>query len=183
MRTLVLVSGAPGAGKSTLAPPLAAHLGLPLLSKDFIKEALFDTLGSVDDNPLASSRRLGAAAMTLLWRLAAHCPAVMLEANFRSAPEYERDRVAELCPRPVEVYCRVPPELALRRYDERGTRPDHHEVHAGRTTSLDAIAEYQLPMNLGPVIEVDTSGFVDVAHVARLVQTALPPCPSRRRDG
>lgn len=100
MRTLVLVSGAPGAGKSTLAPPLATHLGLPLLSKDVIKEALFDTLGSVDDDPLTSSRRLGAAAMTLLWHLAGHCPAVMLEANFRSASEYERDRVAELCPRP-----------------------------------------------------------------------------------
>lgn len=177
MRTLVLVSGALGAGKSTLAPPLAVHLGLALLSKDVIKESLYDTIGSIDDDPLASSRRLGAAAMTLLWRLAAQCPAVMLEANFRSASEYERDRVAELCPRPVEVHCRVPPELALQRYDERGTRADHHEVHAGRTTSLAAIAEYQLPMNLGPVIEVDTSGPVDVVHVARLVETALTPCP------
>ena len=113
MRTLVLVSGPPGSGKSTLAPPLAAHLRLPLVSKDVIKESLFDTLGLVDDDPLASSRRLGAAAMILLWRLAGHCPAAMLEANFPSASKRERDRVVELCPRPVEVYCRVPPELAL----------------------------------------------------------------------
>lgn len=173
MRELVLVSGAPGAGKSTLAGPLAAQLGLPLLSKDVIKETLFDSIGHVDEDPVASSRRLGGAAMALLWRLAACYPAVVLEANFRGASVYERARVAELCARPVEVWCRVPPELALCRYDERAARPDHHQVHAGRTTSLDAIAEFQQPFNLGPVIEVDTSGPVDVTSVAHLVQAAL----------
>jgi adenylate kinase family enzyme len=43
-RGVVLVSGAPGADKTTLAVPLAAALGLPLLSKDQIKETLFDAL-------------------------------------------------------------------------------------------------------------------------------------------
>jgi len=38
----VVVSGAPGAGKSTLAGPLAERLGLPLIGKDHIKETLFD---------------------------------------------------------------------------------------------------------------------------------------------
>ena len=38
----VVVSGPPGSGKSTLARGLAPELGLPLLSKDRIKEALFD---------------------------------------------------------------------------------------------------------------------------------------------
>ncbi len=46
--TLVLVTGAPGSGKTTLAMPLARHLGLPLITKDTIKEALFDTLGTGD---------------------------------------------------------------------------------------------------------------------------------------
>lgn len=94
MRQVVLVSGAPGAGKSTLARPLADLLGMPLLSKDVIKETLFDVLGHVADDELDSSRRLG-AAMELLWRLAAECPSVVLEANFRSQSGYERERVLE----------------------------------------------------------------------------------------
>jgi predicted kinase len=42
----VLVAGWPGSGKSTLAAALAPELGLPLLAKDEIKEALMDALGT-----------------------------------------------------------------------------------------------------------------------------------------
>jgi predicted kinase len=44
-RRIVIVSGAPGAGKSTLALPLSEELGFSLLSKDHIKETLHDSLG------------------------------------------------------------------------------------------------------------------------------------------
>src|SRR5688500_14147870 len=46
--TFVVISGAPGSGKSTLAAPLAARLGISLLSFDVIKERLADALGLGD---------------------------------------------------------------------------------------------------------------------------------------
>ena len=67
------VSGAPGAGKSSLAGPLAAALGYALITKDTIKETLHDALGAPEAD-LAWSRRLGGASMELLWTLAAHAP-------------------------------------------------------------------------------------------------------------
>jgi predicted kinase len=183
VRALVVVSGPPGAGKSTLAVPLAAALGFPLLSKDVIKETLFDALGHLEGDELASSRRLGAAAMELLWRLAAECPAVVIEANFRSRSPYERERLRALSPTPVEVYCRLPADIAAERYARRGARPDHHPIHVMRSLPLSAFDEFQEPMGLGPVFEVDTTAPVDVPALTDSVKEALPGRPSTVRRG
>src|SRR6202020_3409585 len=106
-RRLVYVSGAPGAGKTSLAGPLAAELGYALITKDTIKETLHDALGAPEAD-LAWSRRLGGAAMELLWALAADAPAVVIEANFRPRSAYERSRILALSDRPVEVNCACP---------------------------------------------------------------------------
>jgi adenylate kinase family enzyme len=39
---LIIITGLPGTGKTTLARDLAKRYGLPLLSKDTIKERLMD---------------------------------------------------------------------------------------------------------------------------------------------
>jgi adenylylsulfate kinase-like enzyme len=62
----VLVAGWPGSGKSTLAAALAPELGLPLLAKDEIKEALMDALGA--PVTVADSQRLGRAAVLAMLR-------------------------------------------------------------------------------------------------------------------
>ena len=173
MRALVIVSGPPGAGKSTLAAPLAVALGFPLLTKDTIKETLFDALGHLDADRLTSSRRLGGAAMELLWRQAADCPEVVVEANFRTGSDRERSRVAGLCPFPVEVHCRVPVEVAAERFAARARRADHHPVHVMASVPEEFFAQFTEPFGLGPVVEVDTSAPVDAADVAARVRRAL----------
>lgn len=178
MRQIVLVSGAPGSGKSTLAGPLARELSFPLLSKDTIKERLFDSLGHVDEDDLVSSRRLGGAAMELLWRVARDCPQAVLEANFRFRSEYERERALELSPHPVEVYCRVPASVAAERYSVRGASANHHPVHVLRATQAQALEEFLTPLRLGPVVEVDTTSPVDVSALAKEVRRLLPKDPS-----
>jgi predicted kinase len=173
-RRLVYVSGAPGSGKTSLAGPLAAELGYALLSKDRIKETLHDALGApVPD--LAWSRRLGGAAMELLWALAAGAPAVVIEANFRPHSDYERAKLSALADQPVEVHCACPPELALQRYNARAAHP----VHVVTTLRLEAMAEWDRPVGIGALITVDTTVAVDVDAVAAAVRNRHAPsgCP------
>ena len=169
-RRLVLVSGAPGSGKTTLAAPLAAELGFALLGKDSIKEILHDALGAPPPD-LAWSRRLGAAAMELLWALADGCPAVVLDANFRPHSAYERRRIGALSARPVEVNCACPPEVAARRYAERAATC--HPVHVVTSLSAELLAEFDRPVGIGDVIMADTTVPVDVAALADRVRARL----------
>jgi predicted kinase len=113
-RRVVFVSGAPGAGETSLAIPLAAELGFALVCKDKIKETLHDALGAPQPD-LAWSRKLGAAAMELLWVLAADAPSVVVEANFRPRDQYQRGKLSSQAEYPVEVYCQCDPGLAARR--------------------------------------------------------------------
>lgn len=171
-RRIVLVSGSPGAGKSTLARPLAAALGMPLLTKDNIKESLADSLG-LGDGSTAWSSKLGGAAMELMWKLAAQAPAAVLEANFRPRSDYERAKIAGLGAHLVEVHCACPPEEAARRYTKRGKRADQHAIHVLRAMSADQMAEYDRPIGLGHVIVVDTTAPVDAAALAVRVSAAF----------
>ena len=56
---LIILSGLPASGKSTVAKALQGAFPYPILEKDRIKECLFDTLGFQSH---AEKRRLDAAA-------------------------------------------------------------------------------------------------------------------------
>ncbi len=165
---VVMVSGPPASGKTTLARPLAERLGFALLTKDDIKESLYTAMqGTAGD--VEFSRRMGAAAMEVLWALAPHCPAVVLEANFRTKSSYERERVEGLVKKGaqiVEVYCRVAREEASRRFAERARGVRHHPAHALAEMEPERMMEYEEPFAMGPVIEVDTRTSVDVEELA-----------------
>jgi predicted kinase len=84
--TLVVISGLPASGKTTLARRLAAEMRLPLVGRDDIKERLFESLGWSDRE---WSKRLGGASWDLLYwfvetQLAAGQSCV-IESNFNSA--------------------------------------------------------------------------------------------------
>ncbi len=174
-RHVVLVSGSPGSGKTSLAVPLAAELGFTLLGKDRIKEVLHDALAAGEPEPgLAWSRRLGSAAMELLWALAAGAPAVVLDANFWPDDPRPQARIRELAASPIEVHCTCSPEVAARRYAARSAT--RHPIHldAVRDLSPEALARYARPVGAGPVITVDTTTPVDIAGLAAAVRALLP---------
>jgi predicted kinase len=164
----VLVAGWPASGKSTLAAALAAELGLPLLAKDEIKEALMDSLGR--PQTVAESRRLGKAAVLAMLRVARCCPGAVLDSTWF---DYALPLARTLPGQIVEVHCIVPVELARARYESRAS-----QRHAGHLDGARSDAELwgepsPRSLGLGPVIEVDTSGPVDIAQLAATLARRL----------
>jgi predicted kinase len=183
-RSILLVSGAPASGKSTVAHALAKAFGFALLSKDTCKESLYATLGALLAERSGSaeelSRLLSRAAMEMLWSLAPYCPQVILEANFRTRDESERARFAALEGHKLEIYCRCSPAEAARRFRERALRERHHPAHSVKSMPVEAMQEYDRPFGLSPVIKVDTERPVDVATLIERIRGYWPDLQSDR---
>ncbi len=165
----VAVTGPPGSGKSTIAAPLAGVLALPLLAKDTIKEALMDVLGAPD---VAASQQLGAAAVEAMLAVAAASPiGAVLDCNFRR--ELAVDDLEALPGQVVEVFCRCEPGEARQRFADRaGTRhPGHFDEERVRTAPWDSEV-YEAVAGGWPVLEVGTSGPVDLEAVVAFVRGA-----------
>lgn len=171
-RNLILISGCPGAGKTSLARPLAETLAIPLIAKDDIKETLFDSLNG-EPGDLAFSRQIGGAAMEVLWTLAGRCPDVMLEANFRPGSPYERERIQAMGANVIEVHCRCDRNTAARRFADRAARGERHLAHTISELTDDYIAEFDRPIGIGGVLVVETRDPLDVAAIAREVGRRL----------
>jgi len=155
----VLVSGPPASGKSTLAPVLAHELGLPLVAKDTIKDALMAHLPVPN---VEASRQLGRAAVAAMLAVAAQSPVgAVIESNF-----YRSVAVESLTGLPgaiVEVFCRCDRDIARQRYSSRaGVRQAGH-FDAVRTDDELWNEEIAEPVNGGwPVLNVDTNHPVDI---------------------
>ncbi|HEY1640371.1 MAG TPA: AAA family ATPase [Streptosporangiaceae bacterium] len=170
--TLIVVSGAPGTGKSTIAAAIAADLRWPVLSLDPIKELLADVLGLGDED---WSDRLGDAAAEIVFRQAASFPAAVAEGWWRRA---RRDRAVEVFAGAVEVFCRCEPELALSRMRARhghGRHPIHRDViNPVMLERASELAATVLPLGLGAeLITADTGQAGAVAAAVARARAAI----------
>lgn len=175
-QTLVVITGPPGSGKSSLARALGARLQMPVYAKDSIKEALFDRLGQGDRE---WSRRLSDAAYGVLFRLAGETldagGSAIVEGNFR--PEHVA-AMGALAARPelrvVQLVLYASARVLVERIRARAADPARHPGHAdlGLLDELRADLErgVALPLSIDGVrIPVDTS----------TIETALPAAADR----
>jgi predicted kinase len=135
--TLVVVSGLPASGKTTLARRVAAETRLPLVGRDDIKERLFESLGWCDRE---WSKWLGAASWDLLyWFIEGQLAAgrsCIVESNFSSDGDGKRldDIAGRFGARLVQVHCHAAGSILVERYLARVASGERHPGHVDDLT-------------------------------------------------
>lgn len=166
---LLVVTGVPGAGKTTLASGLATALQVPVISLDSIKESLYFGATEYRDQ---FDLRLAAEAELRLQLNAIEGTAVV---DIWIAPKRDTERVAALLREQnrdiVELLCRVPADVAVERYARRRrTGGPHRPADASTLKRIEEAAAHFEPMGMGWCIEVATAGPVDVRRLIGLLQ-------------
>jgi predicted kinase len=160
---LVVVTGVPGAGKTTLGSALAVALGAPFLSLDAIKESLYAGGEGTQDR---YGLRL-AAERELVVQLASAGGTVVVDLWI--APGRDTERITTLLQQQgrkiVEVLCRVPADIAVARYARRRRSGPHLPPDEMTLRRIREASDVLRPMGVGDCIEVDTSEPVDVDNV------------------
>ncbi len=192
----ILVTGIPASGKSTMAKLLAKHLSIPMISKDAIKELLFDDVGFKSREEKV---KLGIASMNIMYYMAEQLmkcnQPFILENNFENA---SKDGLNEI----LEKYSYKAITLILtgdykkiyERFVERNASIDRHRGHvvndrypetiAGRTIAPIPYGRFVAGIqnrgmdsfvSNGPHIVVDTTNFqnVDFKGILREILKAI----------
>ena len=124
---LIIISGPPGTGKTTLGKHIARELNLPFVHKDGIKELLFDKFGWSDR---AWSRKVGIASYAVLYyfveaQLSAGRSCIV-ESNFNAA--YDTEQFLALKAKydfePLQICCMADGEVLFQRFKKRAASGD-----------------------------------------------------------
>ena len=181
---IIIVTGPPCGGKSRLAAMLARRLGLPLLTKDAIKERLFDTLGWGGAERSDAYNRASVALLLDMARLLLSTGRpFLLESNLRS----DRDGapyaalLSEAGTQAIQIHCSAAPEVLIERFQRRwaaGLRHPGHADDGAEAVIADKIRAgvYALLALPGALLSVDTgAGLVDedalIAQVRQHIRT------------
>lgn len=162
---LIVVSGPPASGKSSIAHRLSARLGFALVAKDVIKEQLFDAEeAAIRGDRQDLSQRAGIVALEQVAGFLVRGESVILEGNWRSADHGAAIArlVSEHRPTVLQVQCVGAGERLLERFAARARAGLRHRAHS----DLDALPRLRgellrgrydpLPLP-GPLLEIDTT--------------------------
>jgi predicted kinase len=161
---LIIINGLPGTGKTTIAKPLADKLGLPLISKDTIKEFLFETIGVGDRE---WSKILGKASSEFLYKLTDDLlnngKSVVIESAFEVsfARPAIQIYIEKYNPEIIEIYLKTDQSVRRQRFVDRNESGARHEGHADTASYLsddepEPFVKYA-PLELGTLITLDTT--------------------------
>ena len=127
----ILVTGIPAAGKSTMAEVISERLKLPVISKDAVKELLFDNVGFQSREEKVN---LGIASMEIMYYVAGQLmkagQSFILENNFEYSSEQGIKKLLEKYQYSVlTITLTGDYKVIYQRFLERESSPDRHRGH------------------------------------------------------
>lgn len=179
----ILVTGIPAAGKSTMAEALAERFDIPVISKDRIKEIMFDDIGF---NSREEKVNLGIASMNIMYYMAEQLmkrhQAFILENNFENLSKDDLFLILKKYSyKAITLTLTGDYRKIYQRFLERNTSPDRHRGHVvndrypenktnntGKTISYDDFVLGIISRGMdsfaanGPHIVVDTTDFTKI---------------------
>ena len=127
----ILMTGIPAAGKSTMAEVISERLKLPVISKDTVKELLFDNVGF---QSRAEKVKLGIASMDIMYYVAGQLMKAghpfILENNFEYSSEHGKKNLLENYQySALTITLTGDYKVIYQRFLERESSPDRHRGH------------------------------------------------------
>jgi predicted kinase len=156
--TLIVVTGRPGAGKTTLAHALARAVRCPAVCRDEIKEGLVCTAGGAGEPGADLQLRATGAFFDALALLLGRGVTLVAEAAFQHAVWAPRLEPLQSIARVRVVLCEVDPEVARARRLTRGLGdPARVRFHPEGTGRDGTAGSYDPPRLDVSILRVDTS--------------------------
>lgn len=180
--TLIIFTGLPGTGKTTLSRKVADALHLPLLAKDAVKEIMFDEIGWSDK---AFSAKLARATFGIMdyatEQLLQNGMSLILESNYSPAlasEKFQKWQEKYSC-NIIQIVCQTDIDVLAQRYYDRQLT-NRHPGHIDTGTPESYRHKYALrkengedrPLEIdGPVQIINTTNF-DAVKIDTIISWA-----------
>lgn len=172
--TLIIIQGAPATGKTTLRKRLEVDLKIPCLSKDDIKELLFE---NIDQSDREFSRLQGKASTRMLFAFAKTFledrQSILIENAFYAdlAKSEIQKMMAETDAKCIEIFCHSDETVRKERFNARAASSDRHPGHLDTTVVQSIDPHTYSVLSVGDIITIDTTNGISDARYTQILTT------------